>query len=1278
MIRLRRCLFSGLFLTAAMLSARAGTFFSDFNTGDLPPGTHTNANNVGGAFLELTGGVNDSGCFKITKNINSQNGSLILDDLDGGNPIYGFDISFNVRIGGGTSTPADGFAFVVAPDITDTSLWGETGAGSGLRFAWCIYTGSTDSGGGLTLAHPSLTARAGSGGGLLTYHNMSVAQMETGGSDPSTWWSTAHIRLNPDGALTMDYKGNNIVSNYFIPGYQDLVNAGLPVRFGIAGRTGGLNENFWIDNLSITTYTNPMVGISQAPVSQTVQQGDNATFYVRVGNTTGVTYQWYSNSVPVAGATSDFLVVNNVQPATSGSQFTVAAIGPNNSVTSAPVVLTVTSLTLPATPQLSFNFDDGAVPAGTTVSGNAAVDTSGGVGNSGCLHLTDANNSESGVFVISDPNAGAPVYGFTARFKSLVGGGTIPPADGFAFAFGNDIPAAPSGNFENGVGLGTGLIVSFDIYDNVGILGALGAPGPEPSIALWYGGQKIAQTSKRPVSLMETGVNPDGTPAFDDTIIQLGTDGTVTVVYRGALVWDRLPIPRFASISGGSFALAARTGGLNENQWVDNLELTTTTTPGTVRIYSQSGNQTILVNHAMTNTVTVVDPTGVAYQWYRGTTAISGATDSAYVIPSVALTDSGAIFTAQATKSSVTATSAPVTLTVANITIPASPQFAFDFNDGQIPAGTELFPNDGTGAGYVTPDSGVNNSGCLHLTDAINSLNAAFVVTNLVFGGNQVNGISVSFDVREGGGSSTPADGWSFNWAADLADGLVPNAETGTGSGVSLAFRIYVGNGNADNPPSPYIGIKYKGAFIATTQIPAADLNTDAAGVPTYRTVLFRVDPDGKAYLAYGERVLYNGLQLPNFTFIPNSKFGIYGRTGGLNNNQWFDNVRIQASQNSAPMAIATQPADVLVMVGQTATFSVVANNPAGATYQWQKNGANISGATQSSYTTPATVLTDNGALFRCTATGPSGSATSANATLSVVAPIVVNNPVKVYTFDDCLQPPDTIITGSSPSSGYITCSGGVNDSGVLHLTDNVNSLDATFLMPDFNNNAPVKAIAVSMAVRIADGSGTPADGISFAWGSSNSIPDTINFGEGGAGDGVSVGLITYAGRADGPSFNVWYNGTRLVNKIVPYSALYTGDLSTDPTNQYATLVFRVNENGTLDMQYKGNAVFNALPIPGYTAIAGGRFAIGGRTGGENESQWIDNIQIATTTGVIPVPLGFTVSGTTLKLTWPAGFVLQSTSSLTPPVTWTDVPNAASPYTPPMTNPLEFYSLRPQ
>jgi hypothetical protein len=91
------------------------------------------------------------------------------------------------------------------------------------------------------------------------------------------------------------------------------------------------------------------------------------------------------------------------------------------------------------------------------------------------------------------------------------------------------------------------------------------------------------------------------------------------------------------------------------------------------------------------------------------------------------------------------------------------------------------------------------------------------------------------------------------------------------------------------------------------------------------------------------------------------------------------------------------QPASQTVVVGQPATFSVTVTGTAPLTYQWQKNNANISGATSANYTTPATVSGDNGATFRVIASNSVGNMTSNAATLTVnaapVAPSISTQP---------------------------------------------------------------------------------------------------------------------------------------------------------------------------------------------------------------------------------------------------------------------------------------------
>jgi hypothetical protein len=309
-----------------------------------------------------------------------------------------------------------------------------------------------------------------------------------------------HVRLNANGSLNVDYKGQTVFTNFFLPNYSP-----MPGRFGFGGRTGGANANQWVDNLQITTFLLPNVGISQQPFSQKVLTGQPAVFEAQITNPDGVTYQWFKGTTAVPGADTATLTISAVAAGDAGIYHLVAT-GPNNVANSVDATLTVVDLTLPAVPQISMDFNDGLLPANTTVVGTAMVNPVGGVGGSGSLQLTAAANDQNGAFIVADPNAGAPVYGFTAQFDMTAGGGSTPPADGFAFAFGTDIPDSPSGDYEAGGGLGNGLRVTFDIYNNdsvVGIANPAEGAQPAPSIDVRLGGQVLG-TVHLPLSCMET------------------------------------------------------------------------------------------------------------------------------------------------------------------------------------------------------------------------------------------------------------------------------------------------------------------------------------------------------------------------------------------------------------------------------------------------------------------------------------------------------------------------------------------------------------------------------------------------------------------------------------------------------------------------------------------------------------------------------------------------------------------------------------------------------
>ena len=99
-------------------------------------------------------------------------------------------------------------------------------------------------------------------------------------------------------------------------------------------------------------------------------------------------------------------------------------------------------------------------------------------------------------------------------------------------------------------------------------------------------------------------------------------------------------------------------------------------------------------------------------------------------------------------------------------------------------------------------------------------------------------------------------------------------------------------------------------------------------------------------------------------------------------------------ASNAAPSAptVLVPPANDIVFVGQSTTFSVIASHVGALTYQWRLNGTNITGATAASYSI-ASVGAANRGSYSVVVTEGAASTTSAAATLTVVtqpAPVTV------------------------------------------------------------------------------------------------------------------------------------------------------------------------------------------------------------------------------------------------------------------------------------------------
>lgn len=130
---------------------------------------------------------------------------------------------------------------------------------------------------------------------------------------------------------------------------------------------------------------------------------------------------------------------------------------------------------------------------------------------------------------------------------------------------------------------------------------------------------------------------------------------------------------------------------------------------------------------------------------------------------------------------------------------------------------------------------------------------------------------------------------------------------------------------------------------------------------------------------------------------------------------------------------ITVQPKNKTVQAGQTASFSVTATGAPTLTYQWRKNGAALTGATNSSYVTPVTTVAGyNGSTYSVVVANPGGNTTSSNATLTVTAaPTPTPSPIPTPTPSPTVAPTPTPAPAVAPVFSPTGSSARANPSAV-------------------------------------------------------------------------------------------------------------------------------------------------------------------------------------------------------------------------------------------------------
>ncbi|MBC7486888.1 MAG: PQQ-dependent sugar dehydrogenase [Cytophagaceae bacterium] len=132
-----------------------------------------------------------------------------------------------------------------------------------------------------------------------------------------------------------------------------------------------------------------------------------------------------------------------------------------------------------------------------------------------------------------------------------------------------------------------------------------------------------------------------------------------------------------------------------------------------------------------------------------------------------------------------------------------------------------------------------------------------------------------------------------------------------------------------------------------------------------------------------------NNPTAPYQEFAPSGFGSILGTSVGADGNIYYINynsngslARLEYTIQTAPI-IVNQPVSKTIFTGDPVSFSVSASGLAPFTYQWKKNGVNITGATASTYSISSAVIADAG-NYTVTVTNTNGNVTSNAAVLNV------------------------------------------------------------------------------------------------------------------------------------------------------------------------------------------------------------------------------------------------------------------------------------------------------
>jgi len=729
-------------------------------------------------------------------------------------------------------------------------------------------------------------------------------------------------------------------------------------RWRQLSHSGAIYDHWALDNV-ITVAEDMAPEIVAQPQSRNVAVGDPATLTVQAFGTQPLTYQWFKNATPLAGATASSLAWTNTQMTDAGT-YSILVSNRVGTATSSNAVLSVyIPVCVPPSPGLvSWWAAEGntldAAGVNDGVFEGTAVYAKGKVGNAFDLNGTSQyvevphNASLNPTTSVSVEAWIFPRSPFASTVPPIIkkAGEGLGQEDGYALEL-YDTGAAAFAVYVDG---GTGWSIArssplspnewahvVGVYDGTNVL--LYVNGVQAATPVFAPGQIVPSGNN-----LQIGHDPSNPPRYFSGLIDEPS------VYSSALSASQIQALYYASTAGKCQP----------------------TNPPT--ILTQPESQTVAAGANVSLSVNASGFHPLSYQWLFDGTNLIGASNATLLLTNVQVSSSGtyAVVVSNAYGMAVSS-NAVLTVSIA----PCTP-----LQSGVV----SWWAAEANAADWVGSNNGLLQNG---LAFAPGRVGQAF----------NLNGTSQYVDVPSSASlnptASLSIEAWIYPRSPlnSVAAPIIKKAGEGTGqshgytlefagsSGVVFGVYVSGGRGWAITAPAPvtlnrwsHVAGVYDGTSVSiyvNGAIVGAPVVAPGQIVPSGNNLQTGHDPSNPPRYFNG---LIDEASVYNMALSAQQILAIYnaGSAG-------------KCPPTLSP-TILTQPQDQTVPVGATVNFDVLALGASPLAYQWEFNGTNLTGASNALLTL-ANVQVASSGTYAVVITNLYGSTTSSPASLAVLVP---------------------------------------------------------------------------------------------------------------------------------------------------------------------------------------------------------------------------------------------------------------------------------------------------